>query len=458
MKTIAKTALVMMGALFAFDSVAGTSPLSPMEAALRLEARMVEGDGGTIPDPDQAVVRKAGTIDVSVGEWPDPFRDRVGHSVYLAMSQETGNYEFMDEDGTVFWTIVPVLATTENWVAPFRRFSDVASESDALYSPWRLWDVWNVVDSPVEPAEDSGYPRYAQTVSTPRSGSTTNLSFVSFVRTDTHFCFEVAWPEDESLPFDKLDLYVSTNLLSPRWSYLCTFMAQTPPAKLAVPCEAVPGFGTDGHDHGADCFSLTNTLVSPLDGVTTYTNVFWSCSTNRAGSAAFFRIGTRHESDGDGCTDAYEMLVLGTDPENADTDGDGMPDGAKAEKWLSHPLWAENAGKTNLVIILLEPITNGTAALCFNNLSIPLASGKGRWNIGLTPGELVTCRLFSFATPRPKLWCGPPEAVLPDGSPSDTIPEKVASPLWSDRLEDVFYEVPRQKPAPKWPTLRVPLE
>ena len=269
MKTIAKTALVMMGALFAFDSVAGTSPLSPMEATLRLEARMVEGDGGTIPDPDQAVVRKAGTIDVSVGEWPDPFRDRVGHSVYLAVSQETGNYEFMDEDGTVFWTIVPVLATTENWVAPFRRFSDAASESDAFYSPWRLWDIWNVVDSPVEPEEDSGYPRYAQTVSTPRSGSTTNLSFVSFLRTDTHFCFEVAWPEDESLPFDKLDLYVSTNLLSPRWSYLCTVMAQTPPAKLAVPCEAVPGFGTDGHEHGADCFSLTNTLVSPLDGVTT---------------------------------------------------------------------------------------------------------------------------------------------------------------------------------------------
>ena len=93
MKTIAKTVLTMMSALLVFDSVAGMSPLSPMEAALRLEARMVEGDGGTIPDPDQAVVRNAGTIDVSVGEWPDPFRDRVGDSVYLAVSRETGNYD-----------------------------------------------------------------------------------------------------------------------------------------------------------------------------------------------------------------------------------------------------------------------------------------------------------------------------------------------------------------------------
>ena len=44
MKTIAKTVLTMMSALLVFDSVAGMSPLSPMEAALRLEARMVEGE------------------------------------------------------------------------------------------------------------------------------------------------------------------------------------------------------------------------------------------------------------------------------------------------------------------------------------------------------------------------------------------------------------------------------
>jgi len=44
----------------------------------------------------------------------------------------------------------------------------------------------------------------------------------------------------------------------------------------------------------------------------------------------YFMIGAREDSDGDGLTDAYEQYVTGTDPKNADSDGDGIPDG---EEW-----------------------------------------------------------------------------------------------------------------------------
>ena len=43
--------------------------------------------------------------------------------------------------------------------------------------------------------------------------------------------------------------------------------------------------------------------------------------------AVFFILGTALDSDGDGLTDAYERLVSHTDPNNPDTDGDGIPDG-----------------------------------------------------------------------------------------------------------------------------------
>lgn len=48
-------------------------------------------------------------------------------------------------------------------------------------------------------------------------------------------------------------------------------------------------------------------------------------------SAAFFILGTPQDSDLDGLTDAFEKLVSHTDPNNADTDGDGVSD---AIEWL----------------------------------------------------------------------------------------------------------------------------
>ncbi|MGH7978937.1 MAG: LamG-like jellyroll fold domain-containing protein [Limisphaerales bacterium] len=48
--------------------------------------------------------------------------------------------------------------------------------------------------------------------------------------------------------------------------------------------------------------------------------------TNLPSSTCFLILGTPQDSDGDGLTDAYELLVSKTDPDNYDTDGDGISD------------------------------------------------------------------------------------------------------------------------------------
>ncbi len=89
-----------------------------------------------------------------------------------------------------------------------------------------------------------------------------------------------------------------------------------------------------------DIFSTTN-LVG-----TNITNSVWmwltqgpTCNTytftNEPDSHAFYVLGTPVDADGDGLTDAYERLVSKTDPNDSDTDNDGMPDGWEVRHGLN---------------------------------------------------------------------------------------------------------------------------
>ena len=69
----------------------------------------------------------------------------------------------------------------------------------------------------------------------------------------------------------------------------------------------------------------TNSLPWAWMGQGYHCNVY--TLTNLPPTTCFLILGTPVDSDNDGLTDAYELLVSHTDPHNPDTDGDGVSDG-----------------------------------------------------------------------------------------------------------------------------------
>ena len=445
-------------------AVADAPPASPSEAAARLEARMAAGEGVLLPDADAELVRHAGTIDLAEGDWPAAFHAHAGETVCVAVSPTTGDYGFFDESGECFFALAPVLPTTDNWVAPFRHAEPGPSPDDDLYAPWRLVDVWLLsttedtegeggASSPSEPrrlgprADSAAFESHAENAeplaTRGADGPATSLCFTAFSYTETNLFFAAAWPTNETLPESVLDLYGKSNLSSRAWTFLSSHPATNPPASFSVEPAALPWYvEPTQHVHDASCVSLTNVVLSPLDGVTVYTNAFWSCSTNRTPAPpGFFQLGTHHDTDGDGLFDSFEKLASGTDPLDPDTDGDGVPDGLTRSEWRSHPLWAENGDCTNLVVFLCEPITNGFAALRFDDLCIPLSTNAGPWCLCIPTNAVVDGALVVAPDVVAELWYGPPEAVdwTPPG-PRWTwdVPSSVAVPIWCDDPLAVF--------------------
>ena len=110
-----------------------------------------------------------------------------------------------------------------------------------------------------------------------------------------------------------------------------------------------------------------------------------------------FRFGTdpnQADTDGDGLSDGAERLT-GADPLNADENDDGVPDGIAPAAWAANPIWADNAGKTNLVVTLGTAIPDGAAAsLVLGSVTIPLRSAR-HYVFGIPSGVEVPFRLFS---------------------------------------------------------------
>ena len=424
--------------LFLCFAAHATEVDSPLSLAARLEARMAAGDGVTLPDPATEIVRYAGTADLAHGEWPEAFGAHAGETICVAVSPFTGNYEFFGETGECFFTLAPVLPTTGNWVAPFRHAEDGAHPDDGLYAPWRLVDVW-LLSHAESAAFAEPFGRDAPTAHPLRlRGATpdaapTNLCFTSFSFTETNLFFTAAWPTNEPLPDATLDLYGSTNLLDSRWMLIASHPATNTPVGFAVgpaslPWHVVP----EQHVHDATCVSVTNIVTSPLDGVTVYTNAFWSCATNRTpGEAGFFRLGTRHDTDGDGLTDAAELLVHGTRPDRLDSDGDGVPDGIDSSLWRSNPLWATNGEDADFIVDLVAP-ADGSAEtiLTMDGLRIPLSPHAGPWAFRLPRGRVVPCSASSSGSFF-VLWCGTSGGAFWDQQ------EPFEKPFWADGIDDV---------------------
>ena len=150
---------------------------------------------------------------------------------------------------------------------------------------------------------------------------------------------------------------------------LCTNGVLRAPARFAIEWK-----NTSGLDPNAD---------SDGDGLSDWDEVF--------------RLGTdpnQADTDGDGLSDGSETLA-GANPLDADENNDGIPDGVAPAAWAANPIWADNAGKTNLVVTLGTAIPDGAAAsLVLGSVTIPLRSPR-HYVFGIPSGVEVPFRLFS---------------------------------------------------------------
>ncbi|MGN0877186.1 MAG: hypothetical protein ACI4TC_07955 [Kiritimatiellia bacterium] len=115
------------------------------------------------------------------------------------------------------------------------------------------------------------------------------LVIATLESTASNLTFVATWPASATFPQDVLDVYTTTNLLE-RWTLLESYS------------------------------------VAGLTAVTV--------TVEKVSSAAFFRIGDRTDTDGDGIVDFEEIHNLHTSPRTGDTDGDDVGDGDEVDSGL----------------------------------------------------------------------------------------------------------------------------
>ena len=314
------------------------APASPWEMAVSTERWLVDGAGARFPDEMATPARESNNLVFVDEDWPLSFQNRIGEEIVLRISPDTGCYEFEDADGIVFWIVVPYAPLTWNWISPFR--SPLCPDTQNLYSPFRLMREWRLTTPEIE--EPRKVPMHRAPLRSALPGPVTNLCFTAFAITNNVLFFTVDWPTNEALPEAVVDVYCSTNGLNRFPFVVHTNPATNPPVSFSFLQSLVPNYGAASAPvHSPECEYVTNIVMSPLDGNTVYTNATWNCSHERSGEAAFFQLGTRHDTDGDGLFDAFEKLSKGTNPALSDTDCDGLSDGEEHSRGID-PLFPDS--------------------------------------------------------------------------------------------------------------------
>lgn len=157
--------------------------------------------------------------------------------------------------------------------------------------------------NPVNPVKDP--PRLPASNNSALSDS--SLYFTGIEKGTDVVTLGLAWPDGLSLPNGRLDVFGHWQLAPDGWTRLAQIDVSGVQSPAAVEID-VGGFPTNAMER-----------------------------------AAFFRLATQADTDGDGLSDAYEAWTLGTDPSNPDTDWDGLPDGAELTLGTD-PLGADTDG------------------------------------------------------------------------------------------------------------------
>jgi len=326
-----------IGMLFFSGVVAsGTTapPGSPEEMAVAVRQLVTSGAGALMPNLDEAYIEDGGLVPLGEGDFPAMFLHglvaewRDGAAVFpveVRLDDDTGDAYFLDALGEPFWYVPSnVPEHYRPWLV-----------ANPWFAPSRAGIRWTFVhdaDAALLRAASAPAARHPAPLRTLPPPPVTDLCFTDFSYTGTSVWFTAAWPASAlPIPGGALDVYAKTNLLDAGWFPLAELPVAPAAtnAALEIAGADIPGFFVSPHVHDETCPTVTN-VTFDLVSNEPVTGIVYRCYRYRAVSSGFLRLGTRKDTDGDGLPDAYETLVLDSDPFDsldayADPDGDGLP-------------------------------------------------------------------------------------------------------------------------------------
>ena len=331
-----------------------TSPARCADEVADAAFAVADGDGGTSaiqPVQEQAkpvgadlradrVIDRSTLIRTLVG-FPQDFLDglvaeeRHGHvsfPISVRIDPVSGCALFENAAGRVFYAIAPVAGNA--------AASAIPAENVVV--------KWRVLPQEGIQSRNPEIPKFR--FSGLRTTDPDVLRLSSIECATNGVTIGATWPASDAPTNGVLDVYFSTHL-DRDWRVVKTMTIPSGATNLTtfLAIADIPSYTNlpPAHVHDADCHIVTNIAPNIFSGGAAVTNIHWSCAGQRIppykGDSGFFRLGTRQDSDGDGLPDAYEIIVLGSNPLLSDSDGDGLSD-AEEGALGTNPLSADSDG------------------------------------------------------------------------------------------------------------------
>ena len=317
-----KLALVFLACSFAAQATVPTLTVTDMLAAH--ERRLLREDGILAP------ARHAVTNDFGAVLMTGPSAMSVG-TYFIRLRDSDGWAELRNGEGLLTSEIAPIRAGAQNLIG--ERFGFIpGDDTPEELRLSHLVSQWEVV-SPERAAELEAIDVMASARRSVRRAAyakaVTNLMFTGISVASDAVTYTLERPHGFAIPRDLIDLYTSVDLRA-RWSWFKTLdFTDTDSITDTILKRQVPGW-TEGSaaPHTNGCMTVTNVVASAFESGTLYTNETWNCDHQSVSeSPLFLRGADLTDTDGDGLTDAAERWVHGTDPREPDSDGDGLNDG-----------------------------------------------------------------------------------------------------------------------------------